>query len=165
MSEELKHTPEPWSRSITYGSIVGANRIKVAQATYHRQSDAEQSNADANRIVACVNACTGMADPQAEILSLRQEVERLQRVLGIDKAMADPKAWNQHRSIIADMDKKLITAEAEVARLREALRFVDAKALAIELITSGYAITLSNEIHDVCRNALANHSVEGKETE
>lgn len=109
---ELKHTQEPWFRSITYGGIVGDNRKKVAQATYHRQSDAEQSNADANRIIACVNACAGMVDPAKEIATLRAEVERLK------------KAEMNNSDIAIDQSRKRQKSEAEVLRLRELIEWV-----------------------------------------
>jgi len=40
--------------------------------------------ANANRIVACVNACTGMIDPQAEITALRARVAELESGVVID---------------------------------------------------------------------------------
>lgn len=77
MSTQQKHTPEPWRvRQPTLGKIGGIEVVNpdglIAQMQFHpaRQNEAL---ADAERIVACVNACAGMDDPVAEIEGLRSE--------------------------------------------------------------------------------------------
>ncbi len=79
-----KHTPEPWQ--IGVGDIYatgsdGDDRVVCAigvsggfRSHTHEliPSNKPEGRANAARIVACVNACTGMADPQAEIASLRE---------------------------------------------------------------------------------------------
>lgn len=73
MSEELKHTPEPWEVStVVPGAIVSSfkqeeNLLGTDKEGYAIVMKLE----DANRIVQCVNACAGMTDPQSEILALR----------------------------------------------------------------------------------------------
>lgn len=64
---------EPWKHDGD-GDILDANNDDVACA-YLRSDDVAEDRAC--RIVACVNACAGMADPAAEIAALRAEVERL----------------------------------------------------------------------------------------
>ena len=87
-----KHTPEPWvfddrpdidtnfySDDAT-GSIIG----ECQEYTFaHR--DIEERRANASRIVTCVNACAGMADPAAEIAELKRQRDEL---LGLVKAVS-----------------------------------------------------------------------------
>jgi len=51
----MSHTPEPWS----FGYV-------------------PPLEANEHRAIACVNACAGMADPEAEIEVMRSKVRRLQ---------------------------------------------------------------------------------------
>lgn len=88
-----KHTPEPWVAGWG-GGITGPNAATMLQWDYkfpiHRVSDWCGPNreavlalpttdpaheANAGRIVACVNACAGMDDPAAEIAALRASEE------------------------------------------------------------------------------------------
>ncbi len=83
-----RHTLEPWMRdnemSLGHGSIdirgdgvwigsVNGDHFKPGErpsgSGFPGNNEAE---ANACRIVACVNACKGMIDPQAEIISLRR---------------------------------------------------------------------------------------------
>ncbi len=41
----------------------------------------DEEKANARRIVACVNACTGLADPAAEIKAMREKIDRLEAVV------------------------------------------------------------------------------------
>ena len=72
-----KHTPEPW----VIGSHPTLGRIYIDEASYSHGSVATcyggLAEADAARIVACVNACAGMADPAAEISAMRNRLEDL----------------------------------------------------------------------------------------
>ena len=83
-----KHTPEPWvfddrpdidtnfySGDAT-GSIIGG----CQEYTFARR-DIEERRANARRIVTCVNACAGMADPAAEIAELKRQRNELLAVL------------------------------------------------------------------------------------
>jgi hypothetical protein len=68
---ETKHTPEPW--------LVNFNSMSVPtiSAKYERIALVDTCGgygpANARRIVACVNACAGMADPEAEIDKIKAE--------------------------------------------------------------------------------------------
>lgn len=74
---DTKHTPEPWKitdpdQNGLYGVWSFDGRHCIAEGLYLE---------DARRIVACVNACAGMADPENEILSLRAEIDRAYSML------------------------------------------------------------------------------------
>ena len=87
MSEKLKHTPvightpEPWMFGLRGGAPgycisagdFGPDWISIAQV--YGDYDADIKAANAHRIVACVNACAGMENPQAEIQSLKTDLE------------------------------------------------------------------------------------------
>ena len=83
--KNMKHTPEPWEAY--YGCVIAESEQgitinggtgKEAREYYGGNLIGESiSDANADRIVACVNACAGMEDPAAEIAALRAEVERL----------------------------------------------------------------------------------------
>jgi hypothetical protein len=75
----MKHTPEPWGQYLnhitdsdgwTMGDLHFGQRFEGISVKF----DAE---ANAARIVACVNACAGMDDPAAEIERLRAEREEI----------------------------------------------------------------------------------------
>lgn len=88
-----EHTPEPWELGEVGDKIRhfcpakdGTSILTVAleydnddwEPTYF---GAVYSREDARRIVACVNACAGMADPAAEIAKLRAERDKLMAAL------------------------------------------------------------------------------------
>lgn len=71
----MKHTPEPWyQESDGGGSIIAADPqcVEVIGST-----DGKKWQENARRIVACVNACAGMADPAKEIAKLKAERDEL----------------------------------------------------------------------------------------
>ena len=90
-----KHTPEPWfddraTHDEPYQNIKilgdenrGICWLWIDDAPVD-DWNAEQ-RANANRIVTCVNACAGMADPAAEIAELKRQRDEL---LGIVKAVS-----------------------------------------------------------------------------
>jgi hypothetical protein len=59
MSTETKHTKEPWARN-EHGYIYGGN------PSYVIGHISQESEANARRIVACVNACAGISNEQLE---------------------------------------------------------------------------------------------------
>lgn len=74
-----EHTKEPWSvhsGDIWQGEpdnpIVPLYREIRESWSWHQATPEDEREANARRIVACVNACAGMADPAAEIASLRR---------------------------------------------------------------------------------------------
>ena len=91
------HTPEPWSINAyeqwdKFGPI---KRASIVAQWDNRLSETlliatvnttKQIEANAARIVACVNACAGMTDPAAEIKALRDALKGLLA----DKYLADP---------------------------------------------------------------------------
>ena len=87
-----KHTPEPWvatDRAIKrdngfgYGEIIANVPGGNTSGPFFVQSN-EECEANARRIVACVNACAGMEDPVAEIEKLRRQRDEL---LGLVRAV------------------------------------------------------------------------------
>ena len=85
MTQETTHTPEPWDwrgpwKVVAGDSIHDANG-NVSLSISHNHGGIEWGSAAA-RIVACVNACEGMADPAAEIAALRARVAELEKEAG-----------------------------------------------------------------------------------
>ena len=81
-----KHTPEPWHiqpdpwpPSIRDGEH-GAE-IAYAKSPYTNPEYRTLERANGDRIVACVNACTGLADPAAEIKAMREKIAALEAVV------------------------------------------------------------------------------------
>lgn len=79
-----KHTPEPWllceaGDSIKHQVPVSSERTSIL--TIATEGDiafgAVYSEDDASRIVSCVNACAGMADPSVEIAELKRQRDEL----------------------------------------------------------------------------------------
>lgn len=63
---EVKHTPEPWMADLEdYASVIDSDGICVCEMPpYTRSPNREKARANAERIVACVNACKGI-NPEA----------------------------------------------------------------------------------------------------
>jgi len=94
---DTKHTPEPWKidehenhffimrrwgggvepgNSSVFGSAYGAHIGSLEFVGDTAVPTRKQAEANARRIVACVNACKGMADPENEIAVLRAAAEK-----------------------------------------------------------------------------------------
>lgn len=72
MSEKLKHKPEPWNcfkPEHSNGLWYINDSCMVIYGLTHL------SEANATRIVSCVNACAGMEKPEYEIQSLKTDLE------------------------------------------------------------------------------------------
>lgn len=77
------HTPGPWMvleetdhEPVTLTVVFAPGRETCVAATWHGVSNGQsvdEAEANAARIVACVNACEGMKDPAAVIQSLRDD--------------------------------------------------------------------------------------------
>jgi len=80
----MEHTPTPWKletrtpESDAYDSyrMSNENEDTVFLVTYRKGEN--QRLVDAQRIVACVNACERMEDPENEIQALRDRVKELE---------------------------------------------------------------------------------------
>ncbi len=80
MSE--RHTPEPWS--CESGHVIAEQtegNILIANCNASYVLSPLQKALNAERIVACVNACKGMDDPGSEIQDLRQTQDELCKAL------------------------------------------------------------------------------------
>ena len=81
MTQETRHTPEPWRVKFAHGtSDVYDKEGELIALVY--PTEGPENAANAARIVACVNACKGMADPAAEIAALRARVAELEKEAG-----------------------------------------------------------------------------------
>ena len=66
----LRHTPEPWHiESDTHGAIYHGDDPVVYLGW---EEEPPNAAADYARIVACVNACAGIADPAAVLAEIRE---------------------------------------------------------------------------------------------
>lgn len=70
----MSHTPEPWRAEWQPGQTPKHTYTHCVMVGDDSLCDT-LTKADAYRIVACVNACTGMADPVAEVKRLREETK------------------------------------------------------------------------------------------
>ena len=64
----MSHTPEPWEMSKPYGGEAGGTCVAITGVISHYfegvNYNSEEEQANAERIVACVNACEGI-NPEA----------------------------------------------------------------------------------------------------
>lgn len=77
--------------------------------------DCDHDRANANRIVACVNACAGMADPASEIAALKAQRDELLAALGVLKELAKC-VRNEDEYGGSTMDDALIDADEILAK-------------------------------------------------
>lgn len=116
-----KHTPEPWkteyrkdSRGMFHQDIFDVNGETIAVMSWYPVKVSEtktETNREANarRIVACVNACAGMDDPQIAISKLGYERDKARE----ERNIADTR--------IAELEAELAAEREKVELLREAL--------------------------------------------
>jgi len=116
---DTKHTAEPWivceklSGSENHQGFTIRSRGGWAIAVVNPlDQHGTGGKANADRIVACVNACRGMADPEAEIAALRADVERLRQWIGSEDCRSDARS-------AADLRAKMEHYRSEVDRLKE----------------------------------------------
>ena len=86
---ERTHTPEPWKVGFDDGSGAKADRregawicagvddVVVRGGESFGLNFGVQAQPDAERIVSCVNACAGMADPAATITALTEALKEV----------------------------------------------------------------------------------------
>ena len=88
-----RHTPEPWiCREHTFGPAAEPTSLWkiVMTADGNFTYVAEQlTEANARRIVACVNACAGMDDPATMILAIRKSNEKRYVEIAVLKQQRD----------------------------------------------------------------------------
>lgn len=72
-----EHTPEPW-KTIEWDD--GSTGIYTNTDDRIAEIDYYDNQHDARRIVACVNACAGMDDPDTELSALRAQVEEWETI-------------------------------------------------------------------------------------
>ena len=64
MSNQVKHTAEPWH--IRKGSYVWNQQNEIIVSAEHDNGAVGEDEANARRIVACVNACAGIETTELE---------------------------------------------------------------------------------------------------
>lgn len=88
--DERQHTP--WKVSAIdpahVDTGVGQMCIDCSKSGRTKKQDAQH----AHRIVSCVNACEGLADPQATITALREASERALTIFRVVRD-SEPDAW------------------------------------------------------------------------
>lgn len=124
---DTKHTAEPWAtayRERGGGSqaqeIFDSDGLTIATLSWYAVRKDEKTVTtnraeNARRIVACVNACTGMADPEKEILALRAAAEKAREAL--DKVL---KVWMCNVEY-HDWEPSIKDARSALAALEEGL--------------------------------------------
>jgi hypothetical protein len=90
----MMHTPEPWRVDIVSGTIIfDKEKIQglevIITIPTEAQGGVKKAQANAARIVACVNACAGMEDPAAEIALLTERLKNAQEELVYLRAAND----------------------------------------------------------------------------
>lgn len=121
-----KHTPEPWYDEVSHisGGTPGACEVVPIYGDDNNRA----------RVVQCVNACTGMADPAAEIAALRRAVEVLgqhqsstSRLASAEAEYADAKEAAEDDSILDELSENI---DAAMKRFNETLADVNNNPLA-----------------------------------
>jgi hypothetical protein len=115
MRKMSKHTPEPWQSELCLGNAYSICK-KAANGDYIKRTMGELFNrADAHRLIACVNACAGMEDPEAEIARLRADYKVL-------------------RGALADLHACAIKPPSEATTMQDETDFLDAVESATEAL-------------------------------
>ena len=79
---KAQHTPEPWFiTGLSASTITDKNAVVTALIPELKAQadicDQVTRNANAARIVACVNACAGLSDPAADLAALREALQQI----------------------------------------------------------------------------------------
>jgi len=119
---EKKHTPEPWIQMGTEIADDGYEHIAVINGI----TDNELNEANAKRIVECVNACAGMEEPKLEIESLKLankllEVSKSELTEERDDLSECTKDMSEHVVLIEKLNSKLLTQRDELAEALHSL--------------------------------------------
>ena len=114
-----KHTPGPWSER--NGRIFQADRPNLTIANIARAFDGDYSSTNARRIVACVNACEGIATERLEDLGR----PLMQHLIGCDERAA--RQVKEAAALTAQRDEllaalKLVTDRIEFCTSQEEMQ-------------------------------------------
>lgn len=109
--KDQKHTPEPWEAN-EHESISGDNYITIKRGSWdiahskYSANDWEVERANAARIVACINALEGWADPSAAG-ELLEATKNLAMLAVLKYGNLDPEAneiFTQYRAVLARIE-------------------------------------------------------------
>jgi len=86
-----QHTPEPWVLIDEWGRpwIQGFSKASVANCCLTTMGGTTTERANARRIVACVNACADIDEPEETIKGMQFEIETLKRMINPLKQQRD----------------------------------------------------------------------------
>jgi hypothetical protein len=101
-SHTPEHSPEPWrcynsDGPRTFKSWRILDKRSLCVAKLEQMPGGESEYANAARICACVNACAGMTDPEAEIKALRDALENFCRQVEFTKYDFPPEILPEHK--------------------------------------------------------------------
>lgn len=113
-TENFKHTPEPWQHDNFKGVYDSNGRPIIFAGRGCDKTSLTEDEANAARIVACVNACEGMIDPANEIAALRLALDNIKQ-----REMTLQKKVNDAVVLVAELkaqNKELLGALTEATR-------------------------------------------------
>ncbi len=118
MSDETKYSPEPW-RFVDDGKWPGGFSVWTGIGI----RIFEASEADARRMVACVNACAGIPTSALESGALAKVLVQLMAVQSFASAVAsdslrDPDTWALHRGMAGVMRDRCYETLVALGRLK-----------------------------------------------
>jgi hypothetical protein len=120
----MKHTPTPWSYTgnVDYSNVQKSqlilqhnrtNAANIAKVIPCAGMTAEEVEANAKRIVDCVNACAGMDYPLERITELRDHRKRLLDVLKLCRSVIEEGGMFERSEQIAFEEASVVIAEIE----------------------------------------------------
>lgn len=126
----VEHTPEPWAHR--NGRIYQADRDVLTIANIARASDGDYSEANARRIVACVNACAGvptelLEEYPAPFSEMRAQRDQLLAALERMVAIHDEPsgfAGKYGKALDAAIDAQAVKIDAALESARAAIAAV-----------------------------------------
>lgn len=105
-AEVVRHTAEPWKAEASNRIVSTDTGWGIGECFVTTAQPLPLASANAARIVACVNACAGMEDPEKAIskalLALNDAKRRLMNhsVSGLEEASADSAVWDSIKSAL-----------------------------------------------------------------
>ena len=127
-ASESRHTPWPWYLHTLKSGILLETGIAARHARGNHEwigslNGGVNRNDDMERIVTCVNACEGMADPADELARLRASNEELHTLLETALANGEHVLENRH---FRSFDEDIV--RADIATIRNAAKAIASNA-------------------------------------
>ena len=139
MSADQKHTPEPWRETInccddytSHPILIYSGAQYVAQIA-HDQNEGDETEANARRIVACVNACAGYSTDALESgISVVRTAQKNMEARALAEAQRDELA----AALRGFVDSTLYGAAHDARRAHEFRPLFDAARSALAKVQS-----------------------------